>query len=74
MSCFLMRREVLWMPLSGNSTSAGLGYEGPLPLISLGNSLHFPMVHFATPNGEWLTSYGYQKMAGLLNSGKSGHT
>jgi hypothetical protein len=40
--------------------------------ILLGNSLRFPMVHFTTPNGQWLTSYGYQKMAGLLNSGKSG--
>jgi hypothetical protein len=37
--------------------------------IPLGNSLHFFMVPFTTPNGQWLTSYGYQNMAGLLTRG-----
>jgi hypothetical protein len=32
------------------------------------------MVHYSTPSSQWLTSYGYRKMAGLLNSGKSGLT
>jgi hypothetical protein len=37
--------------------------------IPLGNSLHFPMAHFMTPNGQQVTSYGYQNMAGLLTRG-----
>jgi hypothetical protein len=37
--------------------------------LPLGNSLHFPMVHFMTPNGQQLMSYGYQNMAGLLTGG-----
>jgi hypothetical protein len=37
--------------------------------IPLGNSLHFPMVHLMTPNGQRLTSYGYQNMVGLLTWG-----
>jgi hypothetical protein len=32
------------------------------------------MVHFMTLNGQRLMSYGYQNMAGLLNSEKSGQT
>jgi hypothetical protein len=28
------------------------------------------MVHFITPNGQRITSYGYQRMAGWLNRGK----
>jgi hypothetical protein len=40
--------------------------------IPLGNSLCFPMVHFTTPNGQQIMSYGYRKMAGFLNREKSG--
>jgi hypothetical protein len=45
-----------------------------LNTIPLGNSLHFPMIHFTTLNSQRLTSYGYRKMAGLLNREKSGQT
>jgi hypothetical protein len=38
--------------------------------ISIGSSLCFPMVHFITPNGQQITSYGYQRMARWLNRGK----
>jgi hypothetical protein len=37
--------------------------------ILLDNSLCFPMVHFTTPNGQWITNYGYQRMAGWPNRG-----
>jgi hypothetical protein len=37
--------------------------------ISLGNYLRFPMVHSTTPNGQRITSYGYQRIFGLLNRG-----
>jgi hypothetical protein len=38
--------------------------------ISIGSSLCFRMVHFITPNGQRITSYGYQRMARWLNRGK----
>jgi hypothetical protein len=36
----------------------------------IGSSLCFPMVHFITPNGQRIMSYGYQRMARWLNQGK----
>jgi hypothetical protein len=38
----------------------------------LGNSHRFLMVHYPTPSGLRLLSYGHQNLVGLLNSGKSG--
>jgi hypothetical protein len=38
--------------------------------ISISSSLCFPMLHFITPNGQWITSYSYQRMARWLNRGK----
>jgi hypothetical protein len=43
---------------------------GLLNTISIGSSLCFPMVHFMTPNGQRIMSYGYQRMARWLNRGK----
>jgi hypothetical protein len=40
-----------------------------LNTISLGNYLRFLMVHSTTPNGQRITSYGYQRIFGLLNRG-----
>jgi hypothetical protein len=45
---------------------------GLLNIIPLGNSNLFPVVHFTTPNGQQITSFGYRKMVGLLNQEKSG--
>jgi hypothetical protein len=47
---------------------------GLLNTTPLGNSLLFPIFHFVTPNSQWLTSYDYLKMVGMLNSGKSEQT
>jgi hypothetical protein len=42
-----------------------------LPSTSfIGSSPCLPMVHFLTPNGQRITSYGYQRMARCLNRGK----
>jgi hypothetical protein len=43
-----------------------------LNTIPLGNSLRFAMVHFTTPNGQWITRYVYREMARLMNWKKSG--
>jgi hypothetical protein len=53
------------------SESETPGFPNTIPL---GNSHHFLMVHYLTPNGQRLMSYGYQKLARLLNQGKSGQT
>jgi hypothetical protein len=42
--------------------------------IPIGNSLRFLMLRYPTQNGQRHTSYGYQKMTGLLNLGKSRQT
>jgi hypothetical protein len=42
-----------------------------LPSTSfIGSSPCFPMVHFITPNGQRIMSYGYQRMARWLNQEK----